>query len=127
MINQDLRKSNIELNESNPKWRENPERMQRLREKFIEQAKKYLGTPYSRNWITEDNPLYNSPLFLDCCGLTRQVVNDLKEDFGFILGRWNQNYQFDTLPIKLEFNQMKPGDLIFYEATFYPNTTVTEC
>lgn len=98
--------------------------MQLLREKFLEQAKKYLGVPYSKHWLKEDNPLYNSPIFLDCCGLTRQVVNDLKEDFGFMLGRWNQNYQFDTLPVKLEFHQMKPGDLIFYEATFYPNTTV---
>ena len=99
--------------------------MQQLREKFINQAYNYLGTPYAKQWLKVDNPLYNSPIFLDCCGLTRQVVNDLKEEFGFMLGRWNQNYQFDTCSIKLELNEMKPGDLIFYEATFYPNTTVS--
>jgi len=81
-----------------------------------------LGIPYSKYYIKEDNPLYNSPIFLDCCGLTRQAVNDLKDEFGFMLGRWNQNYQFDLLPNKLEFKDLKPGDLIFYEATFYPNT-----
>ena len=38
-------------------------------------------------------PEYNSPLFLDCCGLVRQVVFDLGDEFGFTLGPWNQAYQ----------------------------------
>lgn len=36
-----------------------------------------------------------------------------------MLGRGNQAYQYDTLPIDLEFDQMKPGDLIFYSAQYY--------
>ena len=95
-----------------------------LREKFLKQALSYIGTPYAKKYRNEDDPLYNSPLFLDCCGLVRQCVNDLKEDFGFMLNRWNQAYQFDTLPIKLNFEEMKPGDLIFYSATFYPDKKV---
>ena len=37
-------------------------------------------------------PTYHSSLFLDCCGLVRQVLRDLKEEFGFAIGRWNQAY-----------------------------------
>ena len=32
---------------------------------------------------------------------------------------WNQAYQYDTLPIDLTFDQMCPGDLIFYSGTYY--------
>lgn len=35
---------------------------------------------------------FNAPLFLDCCGLIRKVLRDLKEDFGFEIGPWNQAY-----------------------------------
>jgi len=56
---------------------------------------------------------------LDCCGLVRQVVYDLREDFGFTLARWNQGYQYDTLPIDLKFEELRPGDLIFYSGTYY--------
>ena len=35
---------------------------------------------------------YNSPLFLDCCGLIRRALRDLKEHFGFEIGPWNQAY-----------------------------------
>jgi len=102
------------LNKSTRSWRDNPERMLELRKKFVKQARSYLGTPYAKKWLTEEHPLYNSPVFLDCCGLVRQCVNDLKEDFGFMLGRWNQCYQFDTLPEKVEnLKDLKPGDLIF--------------
>lgn len=40
---------------------------------------------------------YNSPLFLDCCGLVRKVLRDLKEDFGFEVGPWNQAYMVSIL------------------------------
>lgn len=63
--------------------------------------------------------MYDSPLFLDCCALVRQVVYDLREEFGFQLDRWNQGYQVDTLPIDLKEEEMKPGDLVFYSATYY--------
>jgi hypothetical protein len=105
-------------------FRDNKERMAELREKFIQKAISYLGVPYGKKYLTEDHPNYNSELFLDCCGLIRQCINDLKDEFGFMLGRWNQGYQFDTLPEILEFNQMKRGDLIFYTGTFYPEKKV---
>ena len=35
---------------------------------------------------------FNAPFFLDCCGLIRKVLRDLKEDFGFEIGPWNQAY-----------------------------------
>lgn len=69
---------------------------------------------------------------MDCCALVRQVVHDLREDFGFTLGRWNQvkrdlllshnffkAYQYDTLPIDVPLEEMKPGDLVFYSGTYY--------
>ena len=100
-------------------FRANPERMKKLREKFIEKAISYLGVPYAKKYQAEDSSLYNSPLFLDCCGLVRLCVNDLSEEFGFRLGRWNQAYQFDILPDLIDFKDLQPGDLIFYEATHY--------
>ena len=87
-----------------------------LREKFINQAKKYIGVPYAERYKKPDDPI--APLYLDCCGLVRKVVQDLAEDFGFLIGRWNQAYMFDTLPVDLTLEEMKPGDLIFYEANF---------
>lgn len=41
-------------------------------------------------------------------------MDDLQDDFGFTIGRWNQAYMFDTLPTELTLEQMKPGDLVFY-------------
>ena len=54
----------------------------------------------------------------DCCGLVRKVMKDLRAEFGFLIGNWNQAYQFDTLPVVLQFDQLQPGDLIFYEGTY---------
>ncbi|KAL4441343.1 hypothetical protein ABPG74_013638 [Tetrahymena malaccensis] len=90
-----------------------------LRQKFIDQCKKYFGVPYHRKYWSEGESHHNAPLYLDCCGLIRQVVYDLREDFGFTLGRWNQAYQFDVCPKEVKFEEMKPGDLIFYSATYY--------
>jgi hypothetical protein len=87
-----------------------------LRNKFIEDAKKYIGVPYAERYKSEEDPI--APLYLDCCGLIRKVVQDLQDDFGFIIGRWNQAYQMDTLPIVLTQEELKPGDLIFYEGVF---------
>ena len=75
--------------------------------------------PYARRYHNPGEPLYDAPLFLDCCALVRQVVYDLREDFGFKLDRWNQAYQYDTLPVDLTFEEMKPGDLIFYSAIYF--------
>lgn len=98
--------------------RNNPEQIQKLREKFVETAKKYIGVPYAKIFHKKDDPLANSQIYLDCCALVRQVVFDMKEDLGFTLANWNQGYQFDTLPNKLTLEEMKPGDIIFYSGIY---------
>jgi len=114
----------------------------KLRQKFIDTAHKYIGVvrvgaivdevppplhvccnshtsaqPYAQKYHEPGSELYNAPLFLDCCGLVRQVMDDLQDEFGFRIGRWNQAYMFDTLPKKLSFEDLKPGDLVFYSGT----------
>lgn len=59
-----------------------------LRSKFIVQAHNYLGVPYHEKYREEGTEV--APLYLDCCGLVRKCLQDLKEDFGFLVGRWNQ-------------------------------------
>ena len=73
-----------------------------LRQKFVNQALSYIGTPYSKKYHNLRHPKSesNAPessfteeyngLYLDCCGLIRQVLKDLRNDFGFIPGDWNQ-------------------------------------
>ena len=72
--------------------RQQPERMKELRSRFLERCKSYYGVPYAKRYHEPDSPHYHSPLFLDCCGLVRRVLRDLKEDFGFTIGPWNQAY-----------------------------------
>ena len=90
-----------------------------MREKFVETAKKYFGVPYAARYWKEGEKHHGAPLYLDCCALIRQVVYDLREDFGFQLDRWNQAYQFDCLPVDLKFEEMKPGDLVFLSGVYY--------
>ena len=66
-----------------------PEFKQKLREKFLETAKKYLGVPYGARFWKEGEEHHNAPLYLDCCALIRQIVNDLRNDFGFHMEMWN--------------------------------------
>eukprot|EP00163_Fabomonas_tropica_P010648 TRINITY_DN2086_c0_g1_i2.p1 TRINITY_DN2086_c0_g1~~TRINITY_DN2086_c0_g1_i2.p1 ORF type:complete len:286 (-),score=43.22 TRINITY_DN2086_c0_g1_i2:55-912(-) len=103
--------------------RKDPKRMQALRERFIATCEKYLGVPYAAKYHpNEEDPHHNAPLYLDCCGLIRQVCDDMKEDLGFAIGRWNQTYMYDTLPIKLTEETAKPGDLVFIEAIYNKST-----
>mmetsp|Transcript_53937 Transcript_53937/g.106410 ORF Transcript_53937/g.106410 Transcript_53937/m.106410 type:complete len:908 (+) Transcript_53937:46-2769(+) len=95
-----------------------------LRSKFVETAKRYLGVPYGIKYKKEEDPV--APLYLDCCGLVRKVVQDLQEEFGFVIGKWNQAYQMDTLPIVLEEADLKPGDLVFYEGTYNSTRSKTQ-
>jgi len=101
--------------------RKTPAAMDRLRSKFVAQCKKYTGVPYARKYHEPGTPDHDAPLFLDCCALVRRAVDDLTEDFGFRVGRWNQAYQYDTLynARVADIAQLKPGDLVFYEATYY--------
>ena len=57
--------------------------------------------------------------YLDCCALFRKALRQLRPDFGFDIGPWNQAYLFATLPRKLEFREVKPGDLLFVEGTYF--------
>jgi len=63
--------------------RNDPNFKQKLREKFVETAKKYFGVPYAGRYWKEGEKHFNAPLYLDCCALVRQVIYDLREDFGF--------------------------------------------
>ncbi|KAL3906341.1 MAG: hypothetical protein SGPRY_010588 [Prymnesium sp.] len=84
-----------------------------LRAKFTHAVHAYLHTPYSKSSAPE------APLHLDCCGLVKRALRDLKGEFGFEVGPWNQSYLFDTLrPGQCEEEQMLPGDLIFWTASF---------
>eukprot|EP01017_Pseudomicrothorax_dubius_P015747 TRINITY_DN1801_c0_g1_i15.p1 TRINITY_DN1801_c0_g1~~TRINITY_DN1801_c0_g1_i15.p1 ORF type:complete len:189 (+),score=42.61 TRINITY_DN1801_c0_g1_i15:121-687(+) len=107
------------LKQAQPTDRKDPTFKRALREKFIQTARKYIGIPYGKRYLKPEDPLYNSPLFLDCCALIRQIVYDLREEFGFVLPGYNQNFQYDALPVDVTFETLVPGDLIFYEAEFY--------
>ena len=100
--------------------RNNPEKMKQIRKKFVETAKTFIGIPYDKNYLKK-HPDYDGK-FLDCCGLVRHTFNLLKDDFGFTLGRWNQSYQYDILPDEIPFEQMQPGDLIFFSGKYYPDS-----
>lgn len=84
-----------------------------LRMRFVHTALSYVGTPYRpQYWEGEQ---HSDMLFLDCCGLVRRSVKDLKDEFGFNIGGGCQSYQMDTLPHEISIENAKPGDLIFYE------------
>ena len=83
-------KKTKELKELKAVERQSPEYRKALRQKFIDQAKKYFGVPYAQRFFQPEEAHYHAPLFLDCCALIRQIVWDLREEFGFKLARWNQ-------------------------------------
>lgn len=87
-----------------------------LRAKFVSECKKYIGTPYAERYKKPEDPI--SPLYLDCCALVRIAVQNLQEDFGFVIGKWNQCYMLDTSPVEIPLEEAKPGDLIFYYGTY---------
>ncbi|XP_039223624.1 inactive polyglycylase TTLL10 isoform X2 [Crotalus tigris] len=97
-----------------------PQDRWQLRMKFLQQAQRYIGTPYAKKYHQPGSPEYESPLFLNCCGLIRRAVRDLADDFGFYLGTGNQAYQYDTLPVTLPSeDHLKPGDLIFISGVYF--------
>merc|ERR1740117_8948 len=107
------------------KKRAEPGAMDRLRTKFLEQCFKYAGVPYHRKYHEDPTSEHHgAPLYLDCCGLIRQVVIDLKEDFGFTQGKWNQTYQYDTLRSSevQSHEQLEPGDLVFIKGDYYSDS-----
>lgn len=90
---------------------------QRLRASFIAQARTYRGVPYAKNNCRPEDA--NADLFLDCCGLIRQVLRDMAGEFGFEIGPGNQAYQFDCLPEARTLEALEPGDLVFYSGTYF--------
>lgn len=112
-----LTKAGAIKNPIKPRGRSEAER-DALRARFVDQVKSYLGTPYSQSKCGHADA-DKAPLYLDCCGLVRRCLLDLKEEFGFTPGPWNQAYQIDTLPIALSGpSEMKPGDLIFWSGKY---------
>eukprot|EP00731_Ephydatia_muelleri_P015289 Em0008g1009a len=104
--------------------RAQPEVMAALRQKFFEVAMSYVGVPYAKRYHQPDSPTHDSKMFLDCCGLVRQVLRDLKLEFGFNVGPWNQAYLFDTLPLELSApEEMLQGDLVFVSGTYFNTNT----
>ena len=100
-------------------FKDNPERIKELRDKFVETARSLIGIPYGKKYL-QLHPEYTDNLFLDCCGLIRHVVYLMNEDFGFTLGHWNQCYQYDMLPEEIPFEKTQKGDLVFYSADYFP-------
>ena len=118
-INQ-IRKENKKSKKYKPvSFKDNPNRINELREKFVETARSLIGTPYGKKYLIK-HPEYKEDFFLDCCALIRQVVYLMSEDLGFTLGHWNQCYQYDMLPEEIPFEQTKKGDLVFYSADYFP-------
>ena len=91
----------------------------RLREKFIAKCMENIGIPYAQRYHKPGDELYGCKEYLDCCALFRKALRQLRPDFGFDIGPWNQAYLFATLPRKLEFREVKPGDLLFVEGTYF--------
>ena len=92
----------------------------RLRAKFIAHAKAYVGTPYAERYHKPGDALHGLPLYLDCCALVRRAVQELRADFGFDIGSWNQAYQFATCPTEVRFPETaRPGDLLFVQGTYF--------
>ena len=100
-------------------FKDHPERIKELRDKFVETARSLIGIPYGKKYLIK-HPEYKEDFFLDCCGLVRQVVYLMSEDLGFTLAHWNQCYQYDMLPEEIPFEQTQKGDLVFYSADYFP-------
>eukprot|EP00798_Chlamydomonas_sp_ICE-L_P000435 gene435-1833_t len=106
--------------------RDDPIRMAYLRQRFVDLARQYVGVPYGRKFheaegcecegcVESGRQLFQDKFSLDCCGLVRKVLRDLEQELGFRIGRGNQAYQYDTLPLRVDSAQeLQPGDLVFY-------------
>lgn len=115
-----IRKEKKNLKKIKPvSFKDNPERIKELRDKFVETARSLIGIPYGKKYLIA-HPEYKDNFFLDCCGLIRQVIYLMSEDLGFTLGHWNQCYQYDMLPEEIPFEKTQKGDLVFYSASYFP-------
>ena len=105
--------------------RTDPKFQDELREKFVAGCRAYLGVPYAKSvaekLCEEGDSDLEAERYLDCCGVVRQVLRDLSDEFGFDVGPWNQAYQWETLSENQLSGpeEMQPGDLIFTAGTYY--------
>lgn len=104
--------------------RKEPGAAQALRRRFVDAAMRYVGTPYHRSYHDPSNSRYkpgsrlkDAPLFLDHMQLIQKVIEDLKQDFGFLLiANCKPAHCRKTLPVSFEDPEdCEAGDLIFYE------------
>ncbi|CAE7790357.1 unnamed protein product [Symbiodinium sp. CCMP2592] len=104
--------------------RQVPEAAKALRQRFVDAALKYVGIPYHRSYhdpasakCKPGSKLKDAPLFLDNIQLVQKVVEDLKQEFGFLLiSNCKPVHCRTTLPISFEDPaDCEPGDLIFHE------------
>ncbi|CAJ1376732.1 unnamed protein product, partial [Effrenium voratum] len=95
-----------------------------LRKRFVDAALRYVGTPYHRSFhdpasskCKPGSRLKDAPLFLDHMQLIQKAVEDLKQDFGFLLiSNCKPQHCRRTLPVSFEDPEdCEPGDLVFYE------------
>lgn len=77
---------------------------QEQRERFIEQCKSYLGTPYKYGGTTKKG--------MDCSGF---IFTSAKESLGLNLPRRSEDL-YNSLE-HIEKGDLQPGDLIFFKAT----------
>jgi hypothetical protein len=94
------------------------------RQAFVLRARHFMGCLHRKGGRIRlgqfiGNGTEDPALFLDCCSLVRRCVHDLKSEFGFELGPWNQGYMFDTLPVKIAAQDLLPGDLIFVQGRYH--------
>ncbi|CAE7221590.1 unnamed protein product, partial [Symbiodinium necroappetens] len=104
--------------------RQVPEAAKALRQRFVDAALKYVGIPYHRSYhdpssgkCKPGSKLKDAPLFLDNIQLVQKVIEDLKQEFGFLLiSNCKPVHCRATLPISFEDPaDCEPGDLIFHE------------
>ena len=75
-----------------------------LRDLFVRTALSHVGKGYDE---------------LDCCGLVRKCVSQLRRHFRFTLTNCNQGIIYETLEgYSIQRKDLKPGDLIFYSAKY---------
>ena len=63
---------------------------ERLRSKFIAKCMENIGIPYAERYHKPGDELYGRKEYLDCCALFRKALRQLRPDFGFDVGPWNQ-------------------------------------
>eukprot|EP00766_Chilomastix_caulleryi_P002364 gnl/Chilomastix_caulleri/3350.p1 GENE.gnl/Chilomastix_caulleri/3350~~gnl/Chilomastix_caulleri/3350.p1 ORF type:complete len:137 (+),score=39.58 gnl/Chilomastix_caulleri/3350:63-473(+) len=114
------KREEIRVRNMTAKIKRSEEERLELRKKFVEKALGYLGRPYQTKGHTEEELPKEAPFALDCCGLVRQILRDMKDELGFNVKGYNQAYMFDTLPIDISsYEEAEPGDLIFYTGHYF--------